>query len=609
MLDCPGILLPGDESFMLYVFLGAYVLSGVIYLALSLYVWRFRTVPVAKPFAACLVLAALWALCDAAYVLSSSQSGMLFWSSLKIVATSFLPVAAFVVAVRYHKRIRWWNWWIVCLLSLVPALTSFLSVTNNAIFSGQIWLDTSSVPPELHFHEGPYFAVHLVYSYTLAMAALLLVIASLRDLQPIYRLQTTVIIVSMLMPLAAEGLRVVNVLQMHDPTALFFWISGVIMAWAFSRLRVLDLAPVAHSLVIKNMPDLMLVLDAKERVVDLNPAASAILKASPEYAIGRPVSLVLPEWRKLSARYGAMELARCEVVLDLDHEARVYDLSVSVIRSANNAVAGRLLLLRDITDHYEIKEAYQQANLQLQRQLTHAAGWHAQLREQAIRDPLTGLFNRRYLEEALHYELMVAEQASQPMSVLMLDIDYFKQVNDTWGHDAGDHVLEEIGKLLLAQALDTDIVCRLGGEEFMLILPGITKDAAYERAEACRVACQSLYVLEGADRVGCTVVPGRGRYPADGSSAQELMRAADVALYSAKAAGRNHTSFLSMPLHSSDAETGCWGARSPRASGQPPSSPLQGQCSTRTFKINKIGRRSRPILFILNIRLGGWPAY
>jgi len=559
MPDCPGILLPGDESFMLYVFLGAYVLSGVIYLALSLYVWRFRTVPVAKPFAVSLVLGATWALCDAAYVVSDSANGMLFWSSLKIVAISFLPVAAFVMAVRFHKRTRWWNWWVVCLLALVPTLTSFLSVTHNPIFSGQIWFDTSSVPSELHFHEGPYFAVHQVYSYGIAIAALLLVVASLRNLQPIYRLQTTVIIVSMLMPLAAEGLRTLNVLQLHDPAPLFFWISGAIMAWAFSRLRVLDLAPVAHSLVIKNMPDLMLVLDANERVVDLNPAASAVLKVSPEHAIGRPVSLVLPEWRKLSARYGAMESARCEVALDLDREARVYDLSVSVIRSANNAIAGRLLLLRDITDHYEIKEAYQQANLQLQRQLTHAADSHARLREQAIRDPLTGLFNRRYLEEALHYELMVAEQADQPMSILMLDIDYFKQVNDTWGHDAGDHVLQEIGKLLLAQALDTDIVCRLGGEEFMLILPGITKDSAYERAEAYRVACQSLYVLEGADRVGCTVSLGVAAYPVDGSSAQELMRAADVALYSAKAAGRNHTSFLSTTLHPSDAETGVLG--------------------------------------------------
>jgi diguanylate cyclase (GGDEF)-like protein/PAS domain S-box-containing protein len=512
-------------------------------------------VPVAKPFAVSLVLGAAWALCNAAYVMSDSEEGMLFWSSLKIVATSFLPVALLVMAIRYHKRSRWWNWWLVCLLSLVPALTSFLSVTHNPIFTGQIWLETSGALPELHFHEGQYFAVHIIYTYGIAVAALFLVIASLRDLQPLYRLQTTVIIVSMFVPMVAEGLRILNVLHLHDPAPLFFAISGAIMAWAFSRLRVLDLAPVAHSLVIKNMPDLMLVVDTKERVVDLNPAASAILKASPDHAIGRPVSLLLPEWRKLSARYAGMESARCEVAIDLDGGARVYDLSVSVIRSAGNAVAGRLLLLRDITDHYEIKEAYQQANLQLQRQLTHAVGWHAQLREQAIRDPLTGLFNRRYLEEALHYELMVAEQAGQPMSIIMLDLDYFKRVNDTWGHDTGDHVLQEISKLLLFQTLDTDIVCRLGGEEFMLILPGVSRQAAYERAEAYRVACQSLYVLEGADRVGCTVSLGVASYPADGGSAQELMRAADVALYSAKAAGRNHTAFTSTAFRLSDAET------------------------------------------------------
>ncbi len=112
----------------------------------------------------------------------------------------------------------------------------------------------------------------------------------------------------------------------------------------------------------------------------------------------------------------------------------------------------------------------------------------------SMRDPLTGLFNRRYLEETMGRELPRARRAGENVGVIVLDIDHFKKLNDTFGHDAGDYVLERTGELLRAATRNSDIACRFGGEEFAVILPGATLLAARNRAEAIRAALESLKI-------------------------------------------------------------------------------------------------------------------
>jgi diguanylate cyclase (GGDEF)-like protein len=170
-----------------------------------------------------------------------------------------------------------------------------------------------------------------------------------------------------------------------------------------------------------------------------------------------------------------------------------------------------------------------------------------ELREQSNHDALTGLYNRRFLEESFGRELLLAERAGHPVSIIMGDLDHFKAVNDKWGHLAGDQVLRTFGALLTSGARASDIICRYGGEEFLIVLPGMTKEGAGRRAEELRQAMGAAIVSHGHCRITVTTSLGVAAYPADGRTADELIAAADGALYAAKAQGRNRVNLCGKP--------------------------------------------------------------
>jgi diguanylate cyclase (GGDEF)-like protein/PAS domain S-box-containing protein len=167
------------------------------------------------------------------------------------------------------------------------------------------------------------------------------------------------------------------------------------------------------------------------------------------------------------------------------------------------------------------------------------------LREQATHDALTGLYNRRYLEESLSRELILAGRHGHPVSVIMGDIDHFKAVNDRYGHLGGDEVLRTFGDLLKRHVRGSDIYCRYGGEEFLLVLPRMSIEDAVERAEQLCRAVAAAPVSYGESTLGITASFGVAAFPRDGRTGDELIAAADGALYTAKATGRNRVSVCS----------------------------------------------------------------
>ena len=161
------------------------------------------------------------------------------------------------------------------------------------------------------------------------------------------------------------------------------------------------------------------------------------------------------------------------------------------------------------------------------------------LREESIRDALTGLFNRRYLEETLGRELIMAGREGHPVSVIMGDLDHFKSVNDLFGHLAGDEVLRVFGTLMKRHARASDIYCRYGGEEFLMVLPRMTEEIAVERAEQLRKEISASPVSFDGSPIAVTASFGVASFPQNGRTGDELIATADSALYAAKAAGRN----------------------------------------------------------------------
>ncbi|MGB3312763.1 MAG: PAS domain S-box protein [Nodosilinea sp.] len=220
-----------------------------------------------------------------------------------------------------------------------------------------------------------------------------------------------------------------------------------------------------------------------------------------------------------------------------DHGATAATLCIPMI--AQGETLGLFYLSTE--DPETILEAKQQLARTLAEQVGMAIAnlrLHETLKNQSIRDPLTGLYNRRFLEESLTQEIVRAQRKEHPIGVIMIDIDHFKRFNDTFGHDTGDSVLKLVGALLQTKVRSSDIACRYGGEEMILILPEASLAEAAARAEEIRVAIGQLRVPQ-ASQEGLSASLGVACFPQHGSTGSTLIKAADTALYRAKGAGRN----------------------------------------------------------------------
>lgn len=211
----------------------------------------------------------------------------------------------------------------------------------------------------------------------------------------------------------------------------------------------------------------------------------------------------------------------------------------AVVRSEREAAQTARVAQDELHQRRVAHDALEKAHEQLQEKIKEIEGLQVELREQAVRDPLTGLFNRRYLKETLEREVARAKRWKLPIGIMIMDIDEFKNVNDHFGHSAGDRMLQAMGELLKANTRAEDIVCRYGGEEFVVVMPGASLYVAYERAKLIRAKFEKLRIQYEGDELHATVSLGVAAYPVHGSDGEDALIRADRALYQAKQAGRN----------------------------------------------------------------------
>ncbi len=218
-------------------------------------------------------------------------------------------------------------------------------------------------------------------------------------------------------------------------------------------------------------------------------------------------------------------------------------ISIEVVSSYlldEDGVARTILgITRNISERKAAESALKESNRQLHARIEEIGRLQVALQELAVRDSLTGLYNRRYLDETLEREVSRARREGIPLSLVMLDIDYFKRVNDTYGHQVGDEVLRMLAATLSADIRTEDVACRYGGEEFLILLPNMPLETAMLRAEAWRAAVEGLSIAHGDFQLAFTISLGVSAYPDHGKTPDDLTRCADQALYKAKHDGRN----------------------------------------------------------------------
>jgi diguanylate cyclase (GGDEF)-like protein/PAS domain S-box-containing protein len=357
----------------------------------------------------------------------------------------------------------------------------------------------------------------------------------------LFRNQYRILLLGCLIPFALSLYSQVQFASVHefDLAPVTFGVSGVVFLFAVLRTRLMDVIPVARSRLIENMRDGVLVLDAQHRIVDLNSAMGKLLADRPSNLLGRSALDILSDWVEKSNDLFGNRDTQFEIRIP-SAPSRFLDLRVTPLFDKHQQLTGRLMVFRDVTDRKDVEKKLRNANFRLQSQLIEIGILQSQLREQAIRDPLTNLFNRRYLEETLDRELARAMRETYPVCIIMIDIDHFKQINDTHGHEAGDLVLKAVAEALIHHSRRGDFACRYGGEEFIVVMPNITSQVAQERTALLRDSLNSMRVNYRKHSLSATFSMGIATYPANGDSREAILRAADKAMYAAKEAGRDH---------------------------------------------------------------------
>jgi diguanylate cyclase (GGDEF)-like protein len=506
---------------------------------LSWFAWTNRRVPGSMPLLVLHIAIGWWLLAysmplpDAVVAANGGSVYLRFrLMFLGMVATSPAFLAFTLEYTGHGPRTRSW---LYALLALEPLL--LLMLIWNPGTAHLVFGEWRGQPDDGRFAGTAYFWLHALYNYALTLFALGLLVRHYRREAAVYRSQLGLMFAGALVPTAVSMLSLSGAAPYSlDLTPVGFAVGSALLAYAAFRYRLLELVPIARRLVVENMADGIVMLDKSGRILDFNPAAQHIVHDRTLEA-GLPIGHVLPGWSGRHVMH-LEEIHGLDEVIRLESGCYV-DVRVRALKDGKRRVSGLLLILRDITEARKISRALEDANRQLRGQLAQIESMQTQLREQAVRDSLTGLYNRHYMEEALAQGLAKSCRCDRVLAVVLIDIDNFKRLNDTYGHLAGDEILKGLAQVLIARSRYEDVACRYGGEEFMVILRDTTTAVAQERAEQWRKAFAGIRFRLGDSVVSATFSAGVAGFPEHAQDRAGLIGAADMALYAAKASGRN----------------------------------------------------------------------
>ncbi len=520
----------------------AQVITAIVAIIVSIYAWRRRDSRGGWPIFLLFIAVSELALAEGLESAAVPLELKIFWSKISYIGAQTAPPLLLLFALQYTGQGKKATPLTTGLLFVIPAIIIFLAGTNNV--HGLIWVNFLPGPPgtnSLIYQHGPAFWVAVAYIFSVVVFAnALLFIYTIRT-KKIFRQQGLLITLASFLPWIGAVLYVLglNPFPGLDIVSISFFFNGLLILLGINRSQLMNLVPIASEFIFENLSNAIIVVDDRKRLIDYNPLFLNIdpkLEASNEL-IGLPVDQVIDFWDQLADMFDIDESNQKEI----QYQGKYYSVRTSPIVDHFHRFVGWSIVFEDISREKQVGLELGKANRQLQSQLDDINLLQDQLQQLVVRDSLTGVYNRRYLDETLSREIAHASRSGYPLSLIMMDVDHFKKVNDNYGHKMGDEVIAAIGQFLQSQTRNSDCVSRYGGDEFLLVMPEMTNENAYERAEVWREGIRSMIFQTGNEIFQVTISIGISSFPRNGKDVDRLVKAADDALYQAKDEGRDRT--------------------------------------------------------------------
>lgn len=506
----------------LTIYMVAVILAGMLSIFLGCYTLiKAKGAPGAKYYILVTFLSAVFTFSYVFELTSVTLGQMKFWLRLEYLALPFIPLCILLMCFEYvGQKIKKGFFYS---LFAVPVLTIFVHSTNDLhhFYYKSMEIRNDTPFPILKLEGGPWFYVHSIFVFVCIMFSVMILLMQLKKSLFRFRMQILTMAVGLLVPVVAtyfymNGLSPYGIDLGPVSMSLSFLFHGA----AIVSYQMFNVAPIARDTVFTSMREGVIVLNQTGMIVDYNPAVMKAIPGLNAHVIGKRIMDILEGNQQLIRIIS--EGQERDYKVEEKGEAIHYHIRFSPVLLKNKQEIGKIITFVDVTDRVVLQEKLQQL---------------------ACMDGLTHVFNRSYFMRKAEKVFSALRKNGGNVSVIMFDIDHFKRINDTYGHEAGDCVLKNVAAVAKECLRESDIIGRYGGEEFIICLPNTHLVAANQIANRIRTRISDSFIRNHGNEIRVTSSFGVSNADInageDRHSIHSLMRDADKALYTAKNNGRN----------------------------------------------------------------------
>ncbi|MBC8061015.1 MAG: diguanylate cyclase [Clostridiaceae bacterium] len=503
--------------------------STIIAVALAIYSVKSSTVPGSNFFTFLCCAVAIFCFGYYMELQSKSMGVALFWNEVRYLAGPFLCILAVFMAFDYTGNTKLFQSKArIISLVLVPISIIVIRYTNNIhhLYYTSIALTSNGFFHILVKAKGPLYFYYILFLTICMICSTVIYLKTALNSSSVTHLPILLMFLASLLPWFSFYMNMTNIAPYGiDYSAILLCPSAILYMLGIFKFRMLRTIPIARNTVFHHSKDGIIILDYNENIIDFNQSARLIFEQLTDKYLNQNFYSLFPTLLETVNLTGENE--PFEFSLTKSGIEQYYSLENIRLKTKNNNTLGWLFIVSDITKLINNQK---------------------QLEVHATVDDLTNLINRRFFFELFYREFENVKQRNTPISLIMFDLDFFKKVNDTYGHLAGDELLKYVATKSKACIRDTDFIARYGGEEFMILLPNTKIKDAITLAERIRSQLEVVYCDYNNSKINVTAsfgVTGFENYTTE-MSVEKLIMAVDKALYSVKASGRNKVAFQSV---------------------------------------------------------------